>query len=259
LRDELAERELSLAINEVETACDISIAMDASKDYGLAGREADDVLNQVRTAVAQWRGEAGKLGIPRSEQELMAPAFQTELFAPEEPPSTLFFALFPDAPTRAKIASLAQDQRLKHGLRGRLLAPTRLHISLYGVGVYPRVPPGILSSACDAAASIVAAPVEMVLDCAMSFAGSDAFVLRESEDTALKDLLHAIGATMRKAGLGQGFVPSYVPHLTLLYDKHLVQKQAIDPIRWTAREFVLVESLVGQSKYVIHGRWPLRD
>ena len=68
-------RELSLAINEVETACDVSVAMDACKDYGLAAKEADTVLKQLRVAVAQWRSEAGRLGIPRAEVELMAPAF----------------------------------------------------------------------------------------------------------------------------------------------------------------------------------------
>ena len=72
-----ARRELSLAINEVETACDVSIAMDACRDYGLSKQAADRCLKQVRTAVAQWRREAGRLGIPRSEQALMAPAFDS--------------------------------------------------------------------------------------------------------------------------------------------------------------------------------------
>ena len=71
----IERRELSLAIDEVETACDVSIAMEACKDYGVTGQEADSVIKQVRAVVAQWCSEAGKLGIPRSEQELMAPAF----------------------------------------------------------------------------------------------------------------------------------------------------------------------------------------
>lgn len=71
----IEQRDLSLAINEVETACDVSVAMDASQDYGLTKQEAGDTLKQVHAAVAQWRNEAGKLGISRSEQELMAPAF----------------------------------------------------------------------------------------------------------------------------------------------------------------------------------------
>ena len=69
-------RELSLAINEVETACDVAIAMDAAGDYGLSKQEAVRVLKEVRGAVRQWRAVANSLGIPASEQALMATAFE---------------------------------------------------------------------------------------------------------------------------------------------------------------------------------------
>ncbi|HXM12558.1 MAG TPA: HipA domain-containing protein [Terriglobales bacterium] len=68
--------ELALAINEVENTCDVSIAMEASQDYGLNPREATDVLKQVQDAVAGWREEATRLNIPKAEQDLMANAFQ---------------------------------------------------------------------------------------------------------------------------------------------------------------------------------------
>jgi serine/threonine-protein kinase HipA len=70
-------QELTLAINEVETACDISIAMEACKDYGLNPERAGDVLKQVQAAVAGWRDEAIRLHIPKAEQDLMIDAFQT--------------------------------------------------------------------------------------------------------------------------------------------------------------------------------------
>jgi serine/threonine-protein kinase HipA len=69
--------ELSLAINEVEAACDVSIAMDSCKEYGLTQEEASNVLKQVQAAVAGWQEEAKRLNIPESEQDLMAAAFQT--------------------------------------------------------------------------------------------------------------------------------------------------------------------------------------
>jgi serine/threonine-protein kinase HipA len=72
----IERRQLSLAINEVETACDVAIALDACRDYGLTREEADRVVKQVRVAVGQWRSQADSLGIPRSEQALMAPAFE---------------------------------------------------------------------------------------------------------------------------------------------------------------------------------------
>jgi serine/threonine-protein kinase HipA len=68
--------ELTLAINEVETACDVSIAMDAHRDYGLTAQQADRVLQHVQTAIHNWRSEASQLHIPRAEQDLMASAFE---------------------------------------------------------------------------------------------------------------------------------------------------------------------------------------
>ena len=68
--------ELTLAINEVETACDVSIAMDARKGYGLTAQQADHMQQQVLTAVPDWRSEANRLHIPKAEQDLMASAFE---------------------------------------------------------------------------------------------------------------------------------------------------------------------------------------
>ena len=71
----IERRELSLAINEVETACDVSILMDACRDYGLSTGDATGVLNDVCVAVGEWRTVASSFGIPTSEQALMASAF----------------------------------------------------------------------------------------------------------------------------------------------------------------------------------------
>ncbi len=47
--------ELSLAINEVDTTCDVAIAMNAYKDYGLEFEQAQKVREQVDAAVGAWR------------------------------------------------------------------------------------------------------------------------------------------------------------------------------------------------------------
>jgi serine/threonine-protein kinase HipA len=73
----IERRELKLAINEVETACDVSIAMEACTDYGLTARQAGDLLKQVESAIIGWRDEASRLGIPEAEQNMMAAAFRT--------------------------------------------------------------------------------------------------------------------------------------------------------------------------------------
>ncbi len=77
LNPSIERRELTLAINEVETDCDVSIAMDAMKDYGLSVQEADNALRQVQAAVRKWRAEARRLCIPEPEREIMAAAFQS--------------------------------------------------------------------------------------------------------------------------------------------------------------------------------------
>lgn len=68
-------QELSLAINEVDRACDVKIALAAAKDYGLTAERAEEIVARVKAAVSTWRDEARGAGIPKGEQDLMAPAF----------------------------------------------------------------------------------------------------------------------------------------------------------------------------------------
>jgi serine/threonine-protein kinase HipA len=71
-------KELTLTINEVETACDVAIAIDSAKDYGLSKDDAQRFVKEVQAAVGQWQEEANRLNIPKAEQDLMAEAFQPE-------------------------------------------------------------------------------------------------------------------------------------------------------------------------------------
>jgi len=68
--------ELSLAIDETENTCDVSVAMDAYKAYGISAAQANAALKSVEVAVGTWRTEATRFGIPKAEQELMATAFE---------------------------------------------------------------------------------------------------------------------------------------------------------------------------------------
>ena len=68
--------QLTLAINEVDTTCDVSIALEAHPEYGLSKIEAGEIIGRATAAVATWRSEAALVGIPKADQELMAPAFE---------------------------------------------------------------------------------------------------------------------------------------------------------------------------------------
>jgi len=65
---------------------------------------------------------------------------------------------------------------------------------------------------------------------------------------------------MAKTGrlLGERVASSFTPHVTLLYDGRVVTERLVEPIRWTVREFVLVRSLLGKTRHIVIGRWPLR-
>lgn len=67
--------ELTLAINETDTHCDVGIALEASKDYGLLRSDAERIVEDVSNVVSGWHREASSLGIPKAEQALMAVAF----------------------------------------------------------------------------------------------------------------------------------------------------------------------------------------
>ena len=69
----------------------------------------------------------------------------------------------------------------------------------------------------------------------------------------------ALGLEMMNAGLGRWANLQYTPHVTLFYDDRCVAEQVVETIVWTAHEFVLVHSLIGQNRHVPLARWPLRS
>ena len=179
-----------------------------------------------------------------------------------EPTDRLFFALFPDAPAAERIARLARVQRSEHGLHGQPLLTERLHVTLHHVGDHAGLPADVVAQAGEAAASLAVPAFELAFDRVVSFrkARQMPFVLRGAEGASpLMDFQAALGTALKKAGLGRWVASSYTPHVTLLYDDHAVPEQAVEPITWTAREFVLVHSLLGRTQHVHLARWALPD
>ncbi|MBL8579135.1 MAG: hypothetical protein JNK47_18095 [Mesorhizobium sp.] len=50
---------------------------------------------------------------------------------------------------------------------------------------------------------------------------------------------------------------NFRPHLTLSYNRQFVPPRAIDPVTFTATEFVLIHSRLWLSEYRILQRWAL--
>lgn len=178
------------------------------------------------------------------------------------PANGLFFAVFLDPDATATFARLGRDLCGEHKLTGRPLAPGRLHVSLYGMGSYADLPPGLVAAAREAGAAVAMRPFGVAFNRAMSFAGSRgnrAFVLGGDDGVAGLMTLHQhLGATMKKAGLWKWVKRQYTPHVTLVYDQRCVTERVIETVGWTVREFILVHSLRGRTQYRPLGRWPLR-
>lgn len=182
--------------------------------------------------------------------------------APQRLTDRLFFAIFPNADAAAHIARLALQLRGEHGLHGTPLRQERFHVTLHHLGDYAALQQDIVAMASQAAAAVALPPFDLAFDRAASFCSTPRnrpFVLRGGDGlAAVMAFQQALGMEMTKAGLGRWAKPAYTPHVTLLYDDRCVAEQAAPTIGWTAHEFVLVHSLIGQSRHVPLARWPLR-
>ena len=158
----------------------------------------------------------------------------------------LFFAVRPDLETAGRIAERTERWRSDHGLRGRPLKPEHLHVSLIHV-CDDIVPPSaeLIDALAERAAAVTMPTFRVEFDRVMSFGGG-AFVLGGDDDRLIG--LHILQQRLSDAlDASPGPAQHFEPHVTLLRDKQRIAERPIEPISWTAREIVLVHSLLGQT------------
>jgi len=176
--------------------------------------------------------------------------------------ANLFFALLPDHSTAFLAETLALGLSRVHGLKGRPIDADRLHLTLCGVPLENGALMETVEKARTAAMQVAAGPVEVRLDMARSFAHRDGrhpFVLScGDQPDGLLSLRQRLGMALKTEGLDGGPQGGFTPHMTLLWADRMVEDSPILPVHWMARDFALVMSLVGQSRHIILGRWPLR-
>lgn len=181
----------------------------------------------------------------------------------QPPPDRLFFGIFPPAAVAAGLARMAQGLRARHDLTGRPLATERFHITLFHLGDYFGLPEALVRSALEAAATVTAPPFEVMFDFTESFSTRQTnlpLVLRASTGVdRLMGFQQKLGDALKRVGLGRHVRSQFTPHVTLLYDMKSVSREPVEPVGWTADEFVLVHSLYGETRHVPLGRWPLHD
>ncbi|TPG08409.1 RNA 2',3'-cyclic phosphodiesterase [Rhodanobacter glycinis] len=182
-------------------------------------------------------------------------------FAPAAATDRLFLAIFPDRDIAAQLAALAATQCAHHGLRGRPLGTERFHVTLFHLGDSAGLRQDVVDTASKAASRVQATSFELVFDQVASFAGRRdklPFVLKADGGNAPLRAFHAeLAEQLREVGLAHFARESFEPHVTLAYDARTIVPEAVSPVRWRAHEFVLIHSLLGQTRHIPLARWAL--
>jgi len=175
----------------------------------------------------------------------------------------IFFAALPDEKTAARIHALAGVISRARAFEGTLILPEHLHVTLFHLGDWASLPEEIVTLAREAAAQVDTPAFEVAFNRSESFRNSTGiypFVLTGDRDAAAWRELHtALGAALKRAGLGGATQGDFKPHITLLRDRLRAPSSPIEPISWVVRDFVLVHSLLGRTTHIHLARWPLRD
>jgi 2'-5' RNA ligase len=161
----------------------------------------------------------------------------------------LFLAALPDANTAARIFRLAGVLKRAHRFSGKLIAPDRLHVSLFFLGVLQQ---GMECAAREGADELRMAPFQVSFDRTVSFRGrpgSRPFVLLGGDAVGpLKSFRQELGAGLAREGLRRIAGTNFEPHVTLLYDARGVDEYPLgEPISWTVHEVVLIQSGSGHT------------
>jgi 2'-5' RNA ligase len=163
----------------------------------------------------------------------------------------LFFALWPDADTRHRLATLARHWNQQP------VPANNLHMTLVFLGSCS----AIQQQCVAAAAGEIRQPAfPLSLDYLGGWSQTRTQWLGTSnEPDALINLLTSLQAAVTPCGFAAD-PRRFVPHVTLSRRENAPPaRTGLDPICWPVREFVLAESLPGQdgARYLVRARWPL--
>ncbi len=184
---------------------------------------------------------------------------------PRQPirPDRLFFCLFPDPETSARVSRLAENFLRENHPWDRQLRADRFHISLHHVGDYKRLRSKHIYAAEQAGDAVSARSFEVTcrslrrLKSVLSTQGArrKRALALIAEGEGLAELHRVLGAAMKKTGFRVS--DHFLPHMTLSYGQEQTPDQAIEPIRFKVSSFSLVHSRLWLSQYDVKARWPL--
>jgi 2'-5' RNA ligase len=159
----------------------------------------------------------------------------------------LFFALWPDAPTRDALA------RLQAPVAGRHTPRDKLHLTMAFLGQQPA---DALPTLLDILEAVPVPPMRLVVDCYGYFTKPRiAWAGLTAPPDALLAMQVDLMARLEAAGFSTATHGAFKPHITLARDaRHAPPGEVAAPVAWDVRELVLVESVTASGKYRPLGR-----
>jgi 2'-5' RNA ligase len=176
------------------------------------------------------------------------------------PEHKVFFAVRPEPAAAAQMAALAAALARRHGLGGRPTPRERLHLSLSFVGVFKGPPPAaVVEKARAAAATVAAQPFRLALNRVDSWKGDPRPLVLTGEEGVIgvEVLQGQVQRALALAGMAPRRAPPFWAHVTLLRDEREAPSEHVEPIAWTVREFVLLDSVAGEGRQDLLARFPL--
>jgi RNA 2',3'-cyclic 3'-phosphodiesterase len=172
------------------------------------------------------------------------------------PEHRLFFAVRPDDETGERIVHFTEALRRRNGLGGRPIDRERLHVSMAMVDRAAQQPTAEVVDFSQRAADRVALrPFKVTFDRVQSWRASRGpLVLVGGEGVRGLERLHDALHVAHKVPPD----PNFKPHVSLIWSRDFLPERVIEPFSWTVREFVLIQSVYGQSRHEVLGRWPLK-
>lgn len=174
----------------------------------------------------------------------------------------LFFAIMIPGADSPEFTDCFQRFQKAYPFRRKPIEADRLHLSVYAVCGGDYLPQDVVQLATRAGDAVRFTPFSVTFSEAMTYRNQRTempFVVTAQESAeAVNGLRFQIGSAYSQIrGHGRYQHKSMSPHVTLAWDRVIVTKQPIRPLSIVAREFALVHSHVGESRYTIVKRWPL--
>lgn len=194
-----------------------------------------------------------------------AAARQSSLLEEEaaEPARPLFFALWPDAAVRARLAALATDLRNGAPPGRDWIAAAKLHATLHYLELPTIALPGFRAALPRIVARLPRRRFVWSPDRIDSFHGKPGHhpcILRGASDPpALQSLWERLREGLILEGYGRQLArQSFTPHITLAYLPHrLPEPKPVAALDWDVDRLALLQSAPGGAAYPLLAEWPL--